>query len=197
MTPARVARHALDALGGDRVAAKLATAVAMAENRDLDPSAHGDQHLADDKWDDSIGLWQIRGLRSHRGTGKHRDATKLEDPAFNAESMAVISGGGRDWTAWTMFRNGEYRAHLDAAEAAVAQASGQPTEPIPDSGGGVGIPGPADAGSAAVGVLGRAAMFAGGALLAAVGLGLTGLDTVLSNTARSAARPITNPGGES
>lgn len=113
----------------DTEAAIIATAVAWAENEDLDPNVEGDLNLQDETWGPSIGLWQIRSLKAQLGTGKERDAQRLKDPAFNARSMATISAGGTNWTPWTMFRNGRYRAHLEAVRQAIG-AGGTPLKLI-------------------------------------------------------------------
>jgi hypothetical protein len=74
------------------------------------------------KWGPSIGLFQIRSLVADRGTGRARDETRLRDPLFNARSAYSISGGGRDWSPWTVFRTGAYRQYLAAARAAAGVA---------------------------------------------------------------------------
>ena len=89
-----------------------------------DPGAIGDQTLADNKWGNSYGLWQIRSLRAEAGTGGTRDETKLLDPTFNARSMFEISGGGSNWQPWSVYTSGKYRANMDAAAAHVEQLDG-------------------------------------------------------------------------
>lgn len=117
MTPAEV--HALAVAAGlDSDSAVIATAIAWAESG-LNPSAVGDVDLQDSKWGPSFGLWQIRSLKAHLGTGKERDSNGLKQPAFNAASMASISADGTNWTPWSVFKNGRYLEHLDAVRAAV------------------------------------------------------------------------------
>ena len=110
MRPDDVHRLALDC-GLDPERAIVATAIAWAESG-LDPDAVGDEDLADDKWGPSIGLWQVRSLRAHLGSGQERDANRLHDPAFNGQSMMAISSRGSDWNPWSVFRNGRYRQYL-------------------------------------------------------------------------------------
>jgi hypothetical protein len=107
----------------DDEAAIIATAIAWAESG-LRPDAIGDENLQDSVWGPSIGLWQVRSLRAHTGTGKERDANRLRDPAFNAYAMAVISAGGTNWTPWSVFKNGKYLDHIDAVRAAVGCQGG-------------------------------------------------------------------------
>jgi hypothetical protein len=99
---------------------QLATAVAIAKaETGFDAEAIGDQALQDAKWGPSLGLWQIRSLNAERGTGKTRDAGNLKDPAFNARSAYAISGGGVNFTPWTMYTNRRYAKHLAEARLAV------------------------------------------------------------------------------
>lgn len=118
MSPQEV--HALAVAAGlTHEQAIIATAIAWAES-DLDPDATGDEGLEDEKWGPSCGLWQVRSLRAHAGTGLERDRFRLMDPAFNARSMVTISGG-TNWNPWTVFRNGRYLDHIDAVRAAVEE----------------------------------------------------------------------------
>jgi hypothetical protein len=111
MTPTEVYQLCRDAgLGHEQ--AITATAIAWAESG-LNPAAVGDMALVDTVWGVSLGLFQIRSLHAHTGTGKERDANRLRDPAFNARSMFAISDGGTDWTPWSVFKNGAYRQYLD------------------------------------------------------------------------------------
>lgn len=102
---------------------QLVTALAIARGESgWRSDAVGDVGLQTSKWGPSIGLWQIRSLVADRGTGRARDETRLRDPLFNARSAYSISGGGRDWSPWTVYRTGAYRAHLAAARAAAGVA---------------------------------------------------------------------------
>lgn len=117
LTDQQIAAHAYTA-GARGGALVTATAVSLAENPARDPAARGDEHLVDWRWGPSIGLWQIRSLHAETGTGKTRDRLRLTDPAFNARSMWTVSRGGRDWSPWTDYKNGKYRAYLERARAA-------------------------------------------------------------------------------
>jgi N-acetyl-anhydromuramyl-L-alanine amidase AmpD len=117
--PDEVYRLALGA-GLDSDSAVIATAIAWAESG-LGPDAVGDEDLEDEKWGPSCGLWQIRSLRAHSGTGMERDRERLFDPAFNARAMATISAGGTTWTPWSVFKNGRYRQHLDDVVGAIEE----------------------------------------------------------------------------
>ncbi len=117
MSPSAVYGLAVGA-GLDHEGAIIATAVSWAESG-LNPDAEGDDDLTDETWGRSVGLWQVRSLRAQSGTGGPRDAVALLDPAHNARAMAVISAIGEDFTPWTDYRSGKYRAHLDAVRAAV------------------------------------------------------------------------------
>ncbi len=57
------------------------------------------------------------------------------DLACAAQATDRISGGGADWTAWTTYQSGAYRARLAAADAAIALTAGG----VPA---GAGTPGP-------------------------------------------------------
>jgi hypothetical protein len=77
-------------------------------------NARGDKNLVNKKYGESIGLFQIRSLQNPQnfdGKGSSdlwRDASKLEDPAFNAQAAFVKSKGGTDWDGWTTFTSGKY-----------------------------------------------------------------------------------------
>lgn len=89
--------------------------IALAESSG-NTDAQGDQKLANDKWGNSVGLFQIRSLRDpskYSGVDKLRDATKLEDPIFNAKAAWAISKQGKDFTPWTTFNEGTYQKYMD------------------------------------------------------------------------------------
>jgi hypothetical protein len=118
--------------GLSREGAIIATAIAAAESG-LDPHAVGDTSLTTSKWGPSIGLWQIRSLRAERGTGGTRDETKLRDPAFNARSMHAISGGGVNWSPWSVYTSGSYNKHMAAAREAAGSSSSTIEAPKPNA----------------------------------------------------------------
>lgn len=119
VTPAAVYRLAVRH-GLTHEQAITATAIAWAESG-LRPNAVGDVGLQDDTWGPSVGLYQIRSLRAHYGTGKERDAKRLKGQAFNTKAMVTISAGGTNWKPWSVFKNGQYLKHLDAVRKAVAK----------------------------------------------------------------------------
>jgi hypothetical protein len=89
--------------------------IALAESNG-NTDAQGDQKLANDKWGNSVGLFQIRSLRDpskYKGVDSLRDAAKLEDPVFNAKAAWAISKQGKDFTPWTTFNEGTYQKYMD------------------------------------------------------------------------------------
>lgn len=105
-------------------------AIALAESGG-NTNAVGDQSLANSIWGPSIGLWQVRSLRAHSGTGKERDATRLTDPSFNARSARIIYGQ-QGLRAWTVFTTGAFAKYLDDVEAAVRKPDGGLIPGVPD-----------------------------------------------------------------
>ncbi|WP_375487339.1 hypothetical protein [uncultured Jatrophihabitans sp.] len=155
MTPAGIATLALER-GCSAAQAPIATAVAMAESGGS-PSAQGDVTLMTSTWDWSAGLWQIRGLRSQRGTGQLRDSIANQRAATNSAAMYVISSSCTNWTPWTTYTRGLYLGYMGLARQAVNYvlayykkhgsyppvAAPDPTAVIPvASGGGAGAPAP-------------------------------------------------------
>lgn len=117
LSPAQIYALARNA-GLDLSPALIATAVALAESGGR-TDAMGDLGLQNATWGPSVGLWQIRSLKSQSGTGQPRDATKLTDPVFNAKSMASISGTGSNFGPWSTFNNGSYKNHISAVIASL------------------------------------------------------------------------------
>lgn len=107
--------------GFDPAAATVAAAVAMAESG-LNPGAKGDVGLETDYWGPSVGLMQIRTVRSQTGTGGDRDISILSDPLQNMLAAYHISHGGKDWSPWTTYTSGKYRQFLGQASAGGAAA---------------------------------------------------------------------------
>lgn len=98
--------------------AKIAAAIAMCEAPFMcDGIAHadfdavGDQNLATDIWGYSYGAWQIRSLRSDKGTGRTRDELRLPNPLMNARAARTIKLA-QGWNAWTTFSSGRYKAYM-------------------------------------------------------------------------------------
>jgi hypothetical protein len=70
--------------------------------------AVGDGSLITEKWGWSLGPFQVRSLWSDLGQwGRYvdgrpnRNPILLLVPSFNAQAAYDISGGGKDWGAWT------------------------------------------------------------------------------------------------
>lgn len=172
MSPQGVARLALGALGGDQAAAATALAIARPESR-LNTDEVGDEHLTDETWGPSIGLWQIRSLHAHTGTGRVRDRRRLFDPEFNARSMAVISEGGSNWQPWSVWPS-PARGNLARAREVVAGVAGDAPPDLDPGGPPAASPA---AGSSGLSPLHRGILASGGlALLAAAGVTMFGDD---------------------
>ena len=118
MTPVGIATLALER-GCSPAQAPTATAIAMAESGGS-PSAQGDVTLMTAVWDWSAGLWQIRGLRSERGTGGLRDSVANQRATTNSAAMYVVSSGCTNWSPWTTYTRGLYLGYLGVARQAVA-----------------------------------------------------------------------------
>jgi Lysozyme like domain len=80
----------------------LAAAVAMAESGG-NPFAVGDGAT-------SFGLWQI-----HAPAHPEFAASQLLTAAYNAHAALLISKSGTDWSPWTTFRTGAYKAFMRTA----------------------------------------------------------------------------------
>src|SRR5437867_948376 len=96
--------------------AKIASAIAMVEapgkGGGADPDLIGDQELANSVWGFSYGLFQIRSLRADKGTGRYRDEDHLPDSTFNCQSAYVIWSQTGDFSSWTTYMTGQYKAYL-------------------------------------------------------------------------------------
>ena len=79
----------------------------------------------------SIGYWQINQC-AHQPTLAGMAGTSdpcaiqtwLLNPSNCARAAYVVSNHGTDWTPWTTYNDGRYRAYLQEASAAVKAASG-------------------------------------------------------------------------
>lgn len=101
--------------------AVTATAIAMAESGG-DPANIGDVKLEDATYGPSVGLMQVRSLKSETGTSKSRDANKLTDPLFNMKAAYSISLGGTNWLPWSTYTTTDpkhsYKQFLPEAQGA-------------------------------------------------------------------------------
>jgi hypothetical protein len=89
-------------------------AIAMAESKG-DSDAIGDTKLVNDKWDASIGLFQVRSLKNpekYNKADKLRVKDKLFDPVYNAKVAYEISKKGKDYTDWSTYNDNSYREFL-------------------------------------------------------------------------------------
>jgi hypothetical protein len=92
----------------------LAQAVAMAESGGYS-DAVGDLTLISAKYGPSIGLFQMRSLRSpqsYGGLDLWRYAWPLLDPMFNAKAALANSNGGTDFSKWSGYTSGNYKQYL-------------------------------------------------------------------------------------
>ena len=93
----------------------IMVAIALAESEG-NSEAVGDSNLVNNKWDESIGLFQIRSLKdpnAYTKADKLRVKDKLFDPVYNAKVAYEISKKGKDWTDWTTFTSGKYKGYLE------------------------------------------------------------------------------------
>lgn len=109
--------------------AKMMAAIALAESGG-DSNAVGDQNLVSSTWGPSIGLWQIRSLKAHEGTGKERDGSRLRDPAYNARSAATIYAQ-QGFGAWSVYPLGAAR-HAKTVNDAINAGDGGALPGVPD-----------------------------------------------------------------
>lgn len=116
--------QAARAAGLNPARAAIAAAIALAESSG-DDKAVGDVSLQTNTWGPSVGAWQIRTIKSQTGTGSDRDISALQgNLPRQAQAMVNISGGGANWTPWTVYNTGKYQQYLNQANAA---AGGDPT----------------------------------------------------------------------
>lgn len=91
----------------------VAQAIAQAESQAF-ADAVGDITLVDAKWGASVGLFQIRSLRSPQswlGPDLLRYAYPLRNPWYNCSAALAITNGG-DWSKWSTFTSGAYKPFL-------------------------------------------------------------------------------------
>lgn len=127
LTMAQVYAYARQA-GFSPDTAVIATAIAMAESGN-NPKARGDIGLETSYWGPSVGLEQIRTIKSQTGKGGDRDIARLDDdPLQNMIAAYDISSHGKDFTPWTTYTSGKYRQFLGQATAAAGGATGGPVQ---------------------------------------------------------------------
>ncbi len=112
-----------------------AVAVQIAENRNQDPRAVGDEGIVDDNFGPSFGLWQLRTLVKPwqagqpeydklRNLANTNDGQMLFDPQYNA-NVAYAIWSAKGWQPWTVTHesvvgtDNDYRLYFDMAEDAI------------------------------------------------------------------------------
>lgn len=122
----------------------IATAIAMAESGD-NPKARGDISLETSYWGPSVGLEQIRTVKSQTGKGTDRDIARLDDdPLANMIAAYNISDHGRDFTPWTTYTSGKYRQFLGQATSAAGGTGSDGTVSATQTA--LGLPSPSEIG---------------------------------------------------
>lgn len=94
----------------------IMVAIALAESKG-NSDAIGDKDRVNSKWDESIGLFQIRSLKNPNDpkfneADKLRIKDKLFDPVYNAKAAYEISKKGKTWKDWTTFNEGTYKEFM-------------------------------------------------------------------------------------
>ena len=114
MSPLAIARVAYEA-GFRNAGLQMAVAIAFAESggHPLEISTNTDPGKTRDR-----GLWQINSYWHPEVS----DARAF-NPVTAAQATFVISRGGADWTPWSTFHNGAFRAFLPVAKTAAAQVT--------------------------------------------------------------------------
>jgi hypothetical protein len=112
-----------------------AVAVQIAENRNQDPFAVGDEGIVDENFGPSMGLWQLRTLVKPwqagqpeydklRNLSTTNNGEMLFDPQYNANAAYAI-WSSQGWQPWSVTHedvigtDNDYRLYLDTAEDAV------------------------------------------------------------------------------
>jgi len=104
-------------------ALKTAYAISIAESGGRS-NAKGDISLQNAKWGPSVGLFQIRSLKNWKKyNDPYRDASKLQDPAYNIEAAYSKSKHGTNFKPWSTYTGGAFIKHLGEADV-MAKAAG-------------------------------------------------------------------------
>lgn len=111
--------------GFDPASAIIAVAIGMAESG-LVTNSRGDVSLQTSYWGPSIGIMQIRSVKSETGSGQDRDISRLDDPLQNFISAYNISNKGKDFSPWTTYNNSKYRDFLGQANTAAGSSVSTP-----------------------------------------------------------------------
>lgn len=122
--------QAARAAGFGMASAITMTAIALAESGG-DDAAVGDVGLQDSKWGPSVGLWQVRTLKSDTGRGTDRDIVALQGSVGRqAQAAYAISNRGTNYSPWAVWTSGAYRQFLGQAQA----AGGASAQQLPPAG---------------------------------------------------------------
>ena len=103
---------------------QTAFAVALAESGGRS-KAMGDESLQNKTYGPSMGVFQIRSYKDPKkwgAAGQWRDGKKLNDPTFNLQAAWNISNQGKNWDAWSAYKNGSFSKYLDDSQAAARKA---------------------------------------------------------------------------
>lgn len=118
--------------GFDDQRARLMTAIAMGESG-LNPQAHNPNAATGDN---SYGLTQINMLGNLQGPRLKEfgieSNEQLFDPLTNAKAAYSVSGGGQNFSPWSVYKKGAHQQYIDDVERALAGLSDQlPAESPP------------------------------------------------------------------
>ena len=109
--------------GGDPAQAQTAAAVASAESHGCRYALAGPADVRPVKacvyrathGENSFGLWQIN---IGPGANPQYAGVDLFDPINNARAAVAISRNGSDWSPWSTYESGAYRAYLPGIDIA-------------------------------------------------------------------------------
>lgn len=104
----------------DRALAAQAVAVALAESGGLTTARNENRDRNGRVTSTDRGLWQI----NDRWHPEVSDAAADNPTTATAHAARIAGGGFRNMTPWSAYKNGSYKRHLQAAEAAVAGVLG-------------------------------------------------------------------------
>jgi hypothetical protein len=101
--------------GGSSTAQNMAAAIAMAESGGNPKISHKNSDGSIDR-----GLWQINSTHG---------ALSTFDRLGNAKAAVSISGNGRNWNPWSVFKSGAYKKFLTAVKKTKPGKNSKPNRP--------------------------------------------------------------------
>ena len=104
--------------GGNPAAAPTAAAIASAE------SGQGTNLVNPNDPGGSYGWWQINGAAHPQ----YNTGLLTSDPNYNAQAAIAVSNNGTNWTPWTTYQTGAYKAYLPGGSATTAGDTLPPNE---------------------------------------------------------------------